>query len=75
MSNASETLLRMVESLPEPVQERILAEVQDFLEDMKDQGEWDARFSSTQSGLAAAASRVREEIAKAGSSPFDHERL
>ena len=75
MSNASETLLRMVESLPEPVQERILAEVQDFLEDMKDQGEWDARFSSTQSGRAEVARRVREEIAKGGSSPFDHERL
>lgn len=75
MSNASETLLRMVESLPESVQERILAEVQDFLEDMKDQGEWDAQFSSTQSVLASAARRVREEIAKGGSSPFDHERL
>ena len=75
MSNASETLLRIVESLPEPLQERILAEVQDFLEDMRDQGEWDAQFSRTQSGLASAARRVREEIAKGGSSSFDHERL
>ena len=75
MSNASETLFRMVESLPEPVQERVFAEVQVLLEDMKDEDDWNARFSNTQSGLAAAARRVREEIAQGGAASFDHERL
>jgi len=75
MSNASETLFRMVESLPESVQERILAEVQNLLADMKDEGAWDVQFSSTQSGLAAAARRVREEIEKGGASSFDQDRL
>lgn len=75
MSNASETLIRMVETLPEPVQERVLEEVRKLLADMKDEGEWDVRFSSTRPALAAMAGRVREEIARGATSAFDHDRL
>jgi len=74
-SASTTTLIKMLESLPEPLQERVLEHVQDYIVDLKDELKWNDAFAGSQDKLVAAARQAREEIAHGKATPLDLEEL
>jgi hypothetical protein len=58
------TIVKMVESLPEPVQDRVAEHLREYIEDLQDELEWDNTFKKTQSQLVVAARQARQQIAE-----------
>jgi len=69
------TLMKMIESLPEPAQCQVVEHLRDYLEDLQDELLWDKQFRKTQEQLMAAARRAKQEIAEGKSEPLDYDRL
>ncbi|MBW1697059.1 MAG: hypothetical protein JRK26_09705 [Deltaproteobacteria bacterium] len=74
-STAIATVEKMLESLPEEVQERVVEHLREYILDLQDELQWDARFKRTQDKLITAARRAKEEIAAGKAEPLDFERL
>ncbi|WP_322800605.1 hypothetical protein [Thermoflexus sp.] len=74
-STAIVTVEKMLESLPEEMQERVVEHLREYILDLQDELQWDALFKRTQGELVAAARRAREEIAAGQAEPMDFERL
>jgi len=69
------TVTKMVESLPETLQNQVIDHLREYIEELQDELEWDCQFQRTQPQLIAAAKRARQEIAKGHAKPFDYEQL
>lgn len=74
-STAIMTLVRMLEELSEPAQNRIVEHLREYLEDYQDDARWENTFRETQTELIAAARRAKREIADGQAKPFDHDQL
>jgi len=61
-TSAGITMMKMIESLPEPLQERALEHMQQYIEDIRDELKWNESFRNSESKLIAAARQAREEI-------------
>lgn len=70
-SSTIETLTKMLEALPEHVQERILEHMREYIEEIRDETKWDASFTATQGKVVAAASKARKEIQENKATPMD----
>jgi len=69
------TITKMLESLPESVQEQVVEHLREYLADLQDELKWDNLFERTQSQLAAAARRAKQEMVQGRAQPMDYERL
>lgn len=74
-SAAIATLVKMVESLPDELQEKVVEHIRDYIADLEDEKRWDTSFQRTQGNLVAAARKARQEIATGQSVPMDYEQL
>ncbi len=74
-SEAIATVEKMMESLPEEMQERVVEHLREYILDLQDEFQWDTLFKLTPDKLIAAARRAREEIAAGKAEPMDFERL
>jgi hypothetical protein len=74
-SAAIATITKMLESLPEEAQERVLEHLREYIQDLQDDLIWDALFKRTQDQLVAVARWARAEIAMGRAEPMDFERL
>ena len=74
-STAIATIVKMVESLPEPAQDQVVEHLREYLEDLRDESEWNDLFKRTQPQLVAAAQRAKKEIAQGLAKPMDYDRL
>jgi hypothetical protein len=74
-SPAITTIVKMVESLPDDLQERIAENIREFIADLEDEKRWDTSFKQTQNNLVAAARQAKQEIAAGQSFPMDYEKL
>ena len=74
-STAVATVMKMMESLPEPVQDQVVEHLREYLEDLQDELRWDNLFKRTQPQLVAAARRAKREIAEGRAEPMDYDRL
>jgi len=74
-SSAIATVIRMMESLPDPVQDQVVDHLREYLADLQDELRWDSLFQRTQPQLIAAARRARQEIAEGHARPMDYEQL
>ncbi|MBC7249284.1 MAG: hypothetical protein H5T62_03290 [Anaerolineae bacterium] len=74
-STAIVTVEKMLESLPEEVQERVVEHLREYILDLQDELQWDALFKRTQDKLAAAARRAQKEIAAGKAEPMDFGQL
>lgn len=75
MSKATETVVKMIESLPEKAQERVVEELRDLVEDARDEGRWDDLFERKKAGLVAAARKARKDIAAGKAGDMDYDKL
>ena len=69
------TVMKMLESLPEPLQKQAAERLREYIVEMQDEQKWDKSFAKTQSKLAAGAKRARKEIAEGKAQPMDFKRL
>jgi hypothetical protein len=74
-SKAVATVIKMMESLPEPAQDQVVEHLRDHIADMQDEMIWDRSFEKTQQQLITAARRAKQEIAEGKSEPMDYDRL
>jgi len=58
MNNVSETIARMVQSLPESLQVSVLEELKRIVAEKRDEAEWNMQFEQKQDQLIAAASSL-----------------
>ena len=75
MNNTVETIVKMVESLPEALQERVVNELRSVIVEANDEAEWDMQFERKQEGLISAARKEKQEIAQGVAEPMDYEKL
>ena len=54
-STATATVIQMLESLPENMQDQVAEHLRDYIEDLQDEIDWDTSFKKTQKQLVAAA--------------------
>ncbi len=72
MSSATiATVIQMLESLPDSVQDQVVEHLREYLLDLKDEMEWDEQFNRTQDQLVAAARRAKQETAEGKAKPMD----
>ena len=75
MNNISETILRMVQSLPESIQVTVLEELKKIVAEKIDEAKWNMQFEQKQDQLIAAAKKVKEQIAAGKVEEMDYEKL
>lgn len=69
------TMVKMLESLPEQAQDRVLEHLRDYIKDIRDEAKWSETFSRTQSKLVAAAKKARKEIGEGKATAMDMKKL
>ncbi len=69
------TMMKMLESLPEQIQERVLDHMREYIEDIRDEAKWSESFSRTQNKLVVAARQARKEIRDGEATPMDPKKL
>jgi DNA-binding transcriptional regulator GbsR (MarR family) len=74
-SPAITTVIKMMESLPEDLQERVVEHLQEYLADLQDELKWNNSFKKTQSKLIALAQKAKQEIAEGLAKPMDYDHL
>ena len=63
MSSATiATVIGMMESVPESIQNRIVEHLRNYFDELKDEIEWDLLVSKTQPELIETAKRAKNEI-------------
>lgn len=74
-SAAITTIVKMVESLPDDLQERVSEHIREYIADLKDEERWDSSFQRSHTNLVAAARKAKQEIAEGKSVPMDYDKL
>ncbi|MBS9388449.1 MULTISPECIES: hypothetical protein [unclassified Dolichospermum] len=74
-SPAITTVIKMMESLSEDVQDRVAEHLREYLEDLQDELKWDNSFKKTQQKLIASAQRAKKEIAEGLAKAMDYDKL
>ena len=74
-SAASVTIIKMLETLPEQLQDRVVEHVREYIEDLRDEARWNESFSRTQENLVAAARQARKAIAEGKATLLDVKEL
>lgn len=74
-SNAITTMTRMMETLPDFMQNQIVEHLREYIAEMQDELQWEVAFKNTQDELIKAAQRAKQEISEGKAEPMDLERL
>ena len=74
-STAITTMTRMMESLPETTQLRVVDHLRYYIEDLQDEIKLNSSFKETQPQRITAARRARQEIAEGRTKPMDYSQL
>lgn len=74
-SLAITTVLKMIESLPENAQNRVLEHLREYIQELEEELKWEKSFKKTESNLIAAAKRAKQEIAQGLAKPMDYDEL
>ena len=74
-SNAIVTITRMIETLPEALQDQVVEHLREYITELQDEFRWETSFNNTQEQLTAAARRAKQEIDEGKAEPMDLDRL
>ena len=75
MNKATETAAKMIESLPEGAQDRVVEELRALVENARDDAKWDDLFAKKKDALIAAARKAQKEIAQGKATDMDFDKL
>jgi len=74
MSKATETAVKLLESLPEETQETLIEALRQLVQEAQDDTKWNQLFTDRE-GLIAAARKARADVAASKASEMDYDRL
>jgi hypothetical protein len=74
-SPAVTTIVKMVESLPDELQEQVAEHVRAYIAELEEENRWNTSFTRSQDNLIAAAQKAKAEIAAGLSTPMDYQQL
>ncbi len=63
-SPAINTVIKMMESLPEDKQDKIVEHLREYIQDLQDEQKWNNSFHKSQDKLIAAAKLAKQQIRK-----------
>ncbi|MEC4983472.1 MAG: hypothetical protein SAJ37_12715 [Oscillatoria sp. PMC 1068.18] len=69
------TVIKIIESLPNTEQERVIEHLREYIADLKEELQWNRSFQETQSTLVAAAKLAKQQISQGQGTPMDYDRL
>ena len=69
------TVIKMMESLPETAQEQLIDHLREYIENLRNELEWDALVQKRQSQLINAAKQARKEIAAGTAKPMNIDQI
>jgi hypothetical protein len=72
---AVNTIIKMIEQLPEAEQNRVADHLREYLADLEDEEKWDEAFAKSQDKLVYAAQEARKQINEGKSEPMDFDKL
>jgi hypothetical protein len=76
MSTATiETVKKMLEDLPDSVQERAIEHLREYLDEVTDEIRWDESFEKSSGRLAQMAEEVKKDVESNTTTPMDFDRL
>lgn len=67
---AVNTIIKMIEQLPEADQERIAEHLREYIANFEDEEKWNETFAKSQDKLVYAAREARKQIAENKSKPM-----
>ncbi|MBF0542084.1 MAG: hypothetical protein HQK91_11625 [Nitrospirae bacterium] len=70
-----ETVIKMMESVPEPMQDYIIEEIRRIITEANDDKIWENLFNKNQEVLIEASQKAKAEIKAGFAKPMDFERL
>jgi hypothetical protein len=74
-STAIVTVVRMLEELPEAVQNQVVEHMREYIEDIRDEARWESTYTETRGRLVSAARQAKREIADGQAKPLDYDQL
>ena len=74
MSKATETAVKLLESLPEETQERLIETLRQLVQEAQDETKWKQLFTDRE-GLIAAARKARADVEASKATEMDYDRL
>jgi hypothetical protein len=74
-STAITTLVKMMETLPVEMQDRVVEQLREYICDLQDERRWDKSFQKTQQKLIAAARKAKQEVAEGKAQALDYKQL
>ena len=75
MDCVSETITKMIESLPKGMQDRVLEEIKPIISEALDEAKWQMQFERGQKNLVSIARKAKREIKTGRAEPMDYEKL
>ena len=72
---AATTMLKMLESVPDALQESVVEHMRDYIEDVRDDAKWKELFGRSQDKLVAATLQARREVSQGKGRRLDIESL
>ena len=72
---AAKTMIKMLESIPDSLQENVVEHMRDYIEGIRDNAKWNDSFGRTQDKLSVAARQARRQVAEGKASPMDFDKL
>jgi len=68
---AVNTILKMIEQLPESEQDRVVEHLREYLAGLEDEEKWNAAFAKSQDKLVYVAREARKQVAEGKAKPMD----
>jgi hypothetical protein len=68
-------LVKIMESLPVSLQERVTDHLREYINDLQDEIKWNNSFAKSQSKLVVAARLAKQEIAEGKAVALDYNQL
>ena len=74
-SPAIDTVIKMMESLPEDKQNKLVEHLREYIQDLQKEAKWQDSFNKTKDKLVAAAKLAKQQIAEGKAEPMDYDKL
>lgn len=75
MNCVAETVTKMIVTLPEHLQKKLLDEITPIISEALDEAKWEAQFQQGSSKLAEITKEVKDQAYKGCSEPMDFSKL
>jgi len=69
------TVTKMLETLPESMQNQVVDHLREYIAEMQDDAQWDILFKETNQQLVTFAQKAKQEIKSGKAKPMDYSKL